>query len=107
MAGCGGWLGVAFAFRSGDVSSLLLFEQVLEMPGPETVGALLPFPLHGGLLAGRVEEAGVEGLVRRGLDAFGQGGCGSGGVLRFVAADTVAEGVVGDRPGTAERIARR
>ncbi len=71
------------------------------------VGALLPFALHGGLIAGGVEESGVEGLVRRGLDACCQGGCGSGGVLRFVAADTVSEGVVGDRPGAAERIACR
>jgi hypothetical protein len=46
-------------------------------------------------------------LVRRGLDAGGQGGGGAGSVLRFVAADAVSEGVVGDRPGAAERIARR
>lgn len=125
-AGRGGWLGIRIelgfglelgfgALRGlGDFGSVgsggrfllwFLFKQAAEMRSPELVGTLLPFALYGGLLAGGVEKAGVEGLVRRGLDACGQGGCGAGGVLRFVAADAVAEGVVGNRPGPAERIA--
>ena len=51
------------------------------------------------------EESGDVGLVGRRLDAHGEGSGGAGGVLGFVAADGVSEGVFGDRPGTVEGVA--
>ena len=75
------------------------------MGGPVFAGVLLHllvFFVVG--VAGRDESRG-EGLVRRRLDAGGQGSGGASGVLGFVAADGVSEGVFGDGPGAVEGVA--
>ena len=53
----------------------------------------------------RGDESGGEGLVGRRLDADGETCGGAGGVLGFVTADGVSEGVFGDGPGAVERVA--
>ena len=47
----------------------------------------------------------VKGSIGRGLDTHGERSGGAGGVLGFVAADGVSEGVFGDGPGAVEGVA--
>ena len=78
-----------------------LFAEVL---GPVFTGVLLHLLLFFvfGIVGG--DESGGVGLVGRRLDALPEAGGGAGGVLGFVAADGVSEGVFGDGPGAEERV---
>jgi hypothetical protein len=91
---------------SGEIEGLLnvgaVGDEGAEVGGPVFAGVLLHllvFFVVG--VAGR-DESGDEGLVGRRLDADGESGGGAGGILGFVAADGVSEGVLGGRPGTVE-----
>ena len=99
------WLAGLFFFGEGLLDVGSFGDEFAEVGGPVFAGVLLHllvfFPFGG---AG-VDESGDVGLVGGRLDADGESGGGAGGVLGFVTADGVSEGVFGDGPRAVERVA--
>ena len=80
-------------------------DELAEVCGPVFTGVLLHLlVLFIIRVAGR-DQAGGEGLIGRGLDTHGERSGSARGVLGFVAADGVSEGVFGDGPGAVEGVA--
>ena len=79
-------------------------DEFAEVGGPVFAGVLLHLLVFFVFGSAGVDESGDVGLVGWRLYSHSEGGGGAGGVLGFVAADGVSEGVFGDRPGTVERV---
>ena len=94
-----------FFFFEGLLDVWAFGDELAEVCGPVFAGVLLHLLVFFEFRRAGVDESGDVGLVGRRLDADGEGGGGAGGVLGFVAADGVSEGVFGDGPGTVEGVA--
>jgi hypothetical protein len=93
-----------FFFGDGALEIGAFGDLGAEVGGPVFIGLLLHLLVLGVFRGAGGDESGDVGLVGRRFDAFGQSGGGAGGILGFVAADGVSEGVFGDRPGAVEGV---
>jgi hypothetical protein len=94
-----------FFFGEGLLDVGPFGDEFAEVGGPVFAGMLLHLLVFLVFRGAGVDESGDVGFVGRRLDADGERGGGAGGVLGFVAANGVSEGVFGDGPGAVERVA--